>query len=317
MRIFGGSGSQKLTQNICTNLGTRMGASETMTFADGNTFVRILENVRGIDTYLVQSTVFPSNDTFMEALFYIDALKRASAKSVTAVIPYFSYAKGDKKDEPRVSIRARVCAEALESVGVDRIVTIDLHAPQIQGFFRKPVDNLSALPLLAEGLEKNGLKDVVIVSADAGFTKDARRFASYYNCPVAIADKRRVAHDDNAEVLGVLGDVDGKVAVIVDDFAISCKTLVETASRLMEIGATNVYAAITHGVFAEGASELLERSCLSKIFITDSIESQPEPLSSKVEVISVARLLSEAIRRIDHGESISSMFNWETHKPLG
>ena len=312
--IFGGSASSRLTAKVCEYLAIKPGSSEAFQFAEGNTFVRILQNVRGRDTFIVQSTVFPSNDSFMELLFYIDALKRASAKSVTAVIPYFSYAKGDKKDEPRVSIRAKVCADALVVAGVDRIITLDLHSPQIQGFFGVPVDNLYALPILAEGLVNERLQDTVIVAADAGFAKEARRFASYLGTDVAIADKRRLAHDDSAEVMGVLGDVAGRTAVIVDDFAISCKTMVGTAAQLLEKGATQVYAAITHGVFAGDSMRLIQESKIEKLFVTDTIESQPVVFSDKVEVLSVGGILGEAISRIHRSESISAMFEWEVSK---
>jgi len=310
MLVFSGNGSRKLTARICQELGINPSRNETIEFAEGNTFVRLLENVRGKDTYIVQTTVFPANHNFMELLFYIDALKRASAASVTAVIPYFSYAKGDKKDEPRVSIRARVCADALQVAGVDRVVTMDLHAPQIQGFFSVPVDNLTALPVLAEGLRGLGLKNVVIVAADSGFAKSARQFASYYGAPVAIADKMRMAHDDSAEVLGVLGDVAGKVAVIVDDFAISCKTLAQTAAKLIDMGATQVHAAITHGVFTPEAMRLVEDSKITRLLVTDTIETQEVEFSSKVETVSVAWLFAEAIKRIHNGESVSSLFDW-------
>jgi len=311
--IFAGQGSRKLTERICNQLGLPVGLNETITFSEGNTFVRILENVRGRDTFIIQTTVFPTNDNFMELLFYVDALKRASARSVTAVIPYFSYAKGDKKDEPRVSIRARVCADALEAAGVDRVVTIDLHAPQIQGFFSVPVDNLMALPILADRIMEemnDNVDEMVIVAADTGFAKEAREFATYMGSPVAIADKMRVAHDDSAEVLGILGSVEGKKAVIVDDFAISCRTLCGTAQELLDMGATEVYAAITHGVFSKSAMDLLLESKISKLFVTDTIETQPAPLCDRIETVSVDGLLSEAIRRIGKGESLSSMFDW-------
>jgi ribose-phosphate pyrophosphokinase len=314
--IFAGRGSQRLTGKICANLGLPVGKNETITFSEGNTFVRICENVRGWETFIVQTTVFPANDNFMELLFYVDALKRASARSVTAVIPYFSYAKGDKKDEPRVSIRARVCADALEAAGVDRVVTIDLHAPQIQGFFSVPVDNLMALPILAdrimEEMELVGgdTNELVVVAADTGFAKEAREYANYLQVPVAIADKTRAAHDDSAEVLGVLGSVEGRTAIIVDDFAISCKTLCGTADELLEMGATAVYAAITHGVFNSQSMELLDNSKITKMFVTDTIETQPTALSDRIDLVSVDGLLSEAIRRIGQGESLSSMFDW-------
>src|SRR5438132_2529392 len=189
--IFAGSASPRLTAAICHELGVEVGAGEVLRFPEGTLFVRVLENVRGRSVYLVQSTVFPTNANFMELLFWIDAFSRASADSVTAIVPYFSYAKGDKKDEPRVSIRARVCADAIEAAGADRVVTLDLHAPQIQGFFRIPVDDLAARPLLCDALLGEALSDPVVVSPDAGFAKRARMFASRLGAPLAIADKVR------------------------------------------------------------------------------------------------------------------------------
>jgi ribose-phosphate pyrophosphokinase len=253
MIIFAGSGSRILAGRISEYLGLKLGRNETITFSEGNTFVRVQENVRGRKVYLVQSTVFPANDHFMELLFWIDALKRASADSVTAIIPYFSYAKGDKKDEPRVSIRARVCSDAIEAAGADRVVTMDLHSPQIQGFFRIPVDNLYALPVLCERIKEMKLKNMIIVSPDTGFAAQARRYASYLRTSVAIGDKERVAHDEKAEVLEIIGDVEGKTAIIVDDFTISGGTLVRAALRLKEKGANEIYAMISHGVFAAGS----------------------------------------------------------------
>jgi ribose-phosphate pyrophosphokinase len=255
--------------------------------------------------YLVQSTVFPTNDLFMELLFWIDALKRASAESVTVLMPYFSYAKGDKKDEPRVSIRARVCADAIEAAGADRVVTLDLHAPQIQGFFRIPVDVLQAMPVLCEAVQRLALSDLVVVSPDAGFAKQARGYASLLRTPLAIADKRRTGHDERAEIFDVIGEVRGKTALIVDDFTISAGTLTDAASKLMDRGASAVYATVSHGVFAEGSMQRLEQSPIRKLFTTDSIETQPVKLSPRVEVVSIAPLLGEAIRRIHNRESIS------------
>ncbi len=277
-------------------------------FSEGTLFVRVLENVRGRNVYLIQSTVFPANDHLVELLFWIDALKRASAASVTAVVPYFSYAKGDKKDEPRVSIRARVCADAIEAAGVDRVVTMDLHAPQIQGFFRVPVDDLYALPYLCEAIEGLGLLDPVVVAPDAGFAKRARRFARRLAAPLAIADKMREDHDESAEVMEVIGDVSGKDAVIVDDFTTSAGTLAEAARSLTERGSRSVSAAITHGVFAPGSMERLEASPIERLIATDTVEAQPVVLSGKVSIVSVAPLFAEAIRRIDSRESISGLF---------
>ncbi len=307
--LFAGSASQKLARAIAAYLDRQLGASETLRFSEGNLFVRILENVRGRDVFLVQGTAFPANDNFMELLFWIDAFKRASAASVSAVIPYFSYAKGDKKDEPRVSIRARVCADAIEAAGADRVVTLDLHAPQLQGFFRIPVDDLYALPVLCDAIATQNLTDLVVVAPDAGYAKKARQWANRLNAPTAIADKRRTAHDETAEILDVLGSVEGMTALIVDDFTISGGTLVDAARALVDRGAASVYAAVSHGLLAGVASERLDDSPIEKLFITDSVETQPATLSSKVEVVSVAPLFGEAIRRIASRESISVLFD--------
>jgi ribose-phosphate pyrophosphokinase len=307
--LFAGSASQNLGRAIARYLDRELGASETLRFSEGNLFVRVLENVRGRDVFLVQGTAFPANDNFMELLFWIDAFKRASAASVSAVIPYFSYAKGDKKDEPRVSIRARVCADAIEAAGADRVVTLDLHAPQLQGFFRIPVDDLYARPVLCDAIATQGLRDLVVVAPDAGYAKKARQWANRLNAPTAIADKRRTAHDETAEILEVLGSVEGKTALIVDDFTISGGTLVDAARALIDRGAVSVYAAVSHGLLAGDASERLDDSPIEKLFITDSVETQPATLSAKVEVVSVAPLFGEAIRRIASRESISVLFD--------
>ena len=306
--VFGGSGSPKLTRKICDYLNVTPGEREVLRFSEGNLFVRVKENVRGRPVYLVQSMVFPANDHFMELLFWIDALKRASAESVTVVLPYFSYAKGDKKDEPRVSIRARVCADAIEAAGADRVVTLDLHAPQIQGFFRIPVDDLYALPVLGSAILDKHLSDLVVVSPDTGFAKQARKYASFLGTSLAIADKQRKAHDERAEVLEIIGEVRGKTALIVDDFTISGGSLVGAANKLVERGAKAIYAAVSHGVFSEGSMERLDKSPIEHLLVTDSIETQPVTLSPKVEVVSVAPLFGEAIRRIHNKESISVLF---------
>ena len=244
----------------------------------------------------------------MELLFWIDALKRASAISVTAVLPYFSYAKGDKKDEPRVSIRARVCADAIEAAGADRVVTMDLHAPQVQGFFHIPVDDLYALPVLCEAIEQKAFPNLVVVSPDSGFVAKARKFAKRFHAPLAVADKERVDHTEHAEILSIIGDVRDRTALLVDDFVISGGTLVQAAIALKEFGANSVYAAVTHGVFADQTIEALDDSPIELLFVTNTVEPRTEVLSPKVEVVSVGPLLGEAIRRIHQRESISVLF---------
>lgn len=306
--VFGGSASRRLAGAICNHLGVPPGDCEVMLFSEGNLFVRVNENVRGRHVYIVQSTAFAANDNFMELLFWLDALKRASAASVTAVVPYFSYAKGDKKDEPRVSIRARVCADAIEAAGADRVVTLDLHAPQIQGFFRVPVDDLYAMPVLCQAIRAKALRNLVVVSPDVGFAKKARRYATALGAPLAIADKERADHGERAEVLEIIGHVEGKTALVVDDFSISGGTLCEVADELMARGARRVHVAITHGVFTGGAMVRIGRSPITSILMTDSVEGQPGQLSDKVHIISVAPLFAEAIRRIHARESISVLF---------
>ncbi len=308
MMVFSGSGSRKLTRNICKYLGLEPGKGEVIHFSEGNTFVRVQENVRGRRVYLVQSTAFPANDNFMELLFWIDAFKRASAEEVTVIMPYFSYAKGDKKDDLRVSIRARVCADAIEAAGADRFVTLDFHAPQLQGFFKIPVDDLYAFPILCDAVQKKNISDLVVVSPDTGFVKQARRYARRLDTPIAIADKERIGHDETVEVLEIIGNVEGKTALLVDDLANSAGTLTEAAEKLMERGAKAVLAMVSHGALSKGANQKIDNSVIQTLIITDSIETQPEKFSSKVEVVSVAPLFGEAIRRIHNRESISLLF---------
>lgn len=308
LMIFPGEASRELTTKICDFLGTPVRRAQTRTFSDGNTFVQVGENVRGRDVFVVQSTIHRTNDRFMELLFWIDAFKRASAATVTAVIPYFSYGKGDKKDEPRVSIRARVCADAIEVAGCDRVVSMDLHAPQIQGFFRIPVDNLYGLPDLGKQVIADAGGDIVVVAPDTGFAEEARQFARYLHVPVAIGVKHRLGHDEKSMVLDVMGDVEGKTALIVDDFVISGSTLIEAARDLVEKGAVRVMAAVTHGVFSPGSMAKLNNSPLERVYVTDTVENRPEPLIDKVKVVSVAACFGEAIRRISRRESVSAMF---------
>ena len=306
--LIAGSASRRLGQDIADYLDHPLGACETLRFSDGNVFVRVLENVRGRDVFLVQGTSRPANDNFMELLFWVDALKRASASSVTVVMPYFSYAKGDKKDEPRVSIRARVCADAIEAAGADRVLTMDLHAPQLQGFFRIPVDDLYAMPVLCDAIAAKHIERLVVVSPDAGFAKKARLWADRLGVPLAIADKRRVDHSETAEITELIGSVEGCQALIVDDFTISAGTLVDAARVLIERGAVGVHAAVTHGLLTPKASARLDESPIERLFVTDTIELPADELSAKVEVVSVAGLFGEAIRRIANRESISKLF---------
>ena len=311
LKIFAGRASEGLGKAICDQLGTQVARAETLQFSEGNVFVRVLENVRGRDVFIVQGSEFPVNDNFMELLFWIDAFKRASANQVTAVIPFFSYAKGDKKDEPRVSIRARVCADCIEAAGADRVLTMDLHSPQIQGFFKIPVDHLYATPVLVDYFRKKQIPDLVVASPDVGFGKQANRFANLMNAPVVYGNKARRSHDERAEVLDVIGEVDGKNVLIVDDFTISGGTLIEMANACKERGAKDIYACMTHGVFAKGTTAKLARSPIKELVFTDTIGYRFEPLAPCCKVISVAGLFAEAILSIHRRESVSRLFEFE------
>ncbi|GIN57651.1 ribose-phosphate pyrophosphokinase [Lederbergia ruris] len=308
IKIFGGSTGKSFAQKMCDYIGIELGKSEVLTFSDGNIFVKINETVRDHDVYLVQPIGLQPNDEFTEILFWMDAFKRASANSVTAIIPYFGYAKGDKKDEPRVSIRARAYAECIELAGADRILTMDLHSSQIQGFFKKPVDHLFALPILSDYIQNMRIEELVVVSPDVGFAKEARNFATSLQVPVAIGDKMRKSHDENAKVLEIIGDVQGKNALIVDDFSISGGTLVDLAKGLKERGANKIYAALSHLMLTEAAVEKIENSPIELVIGTDSVENEAT-LSKKIKTISVAPLFAEAVVRIHNRESISSLFD--------
>ena len=311
LKIFRGSASHSLGRAICEQIGIEPARSETMTFSEGNVFVRVLENVRGRDVFIVQGTEYPVNDNFMELLFWIDAFKRASATQVTAVIPFFSYAKGDKKDEPRVSIRARVCADCIEAAGADRVLTMDLHSAQIQGFFSIPVDHLYATPILTEYFRKKQIPDLVVASPDVGFGKQANRFAKMMDAPVVYGNKSRKFHNERAEVLNVVGEVNGKNVLIVDDFTISGGTLIEMALACKERGAKDIYACVTHGVFSKGSAAKIAKSPIKELVITDTIGYRFEELAPSCKVVSVASMFAEAILSIHRRESVSRLFEFE------
>ena len=308
LAILAGSANPVFARRIADSLGVRLTPCEAQIFSEGNVFVRILENVRGRDTFVIQGVHRPVNDNFVELLFWIDALKRASASQVTAVIPYFSYAKGDKKDEPRVSIRARVCADAIEAAGADRVLTMDLHSPQIQGFFSVPVDHLYARSVLCDHIRTLSIPDLVICSPDVGFAKSASAFANLLGVPVVIGNKQRKDHSERAQVLEVIGSVDGCNVLMVDDFTITGGSLVSMAEVLKARGAKDVYAAVSHGVLSAGAVTVIEQSPIRRMFMTDTIEPAAEPHSSKIEMISVAPLFAQAIRSIHDRTSVSMLF---------
>ena len=313
IKIFAGDSGKAFALKMCSYLGVPLCPTETLRFSEGNSYVKIGEHVRDAELYLVQpighcaGSPGGANDDFVELLFWMDAFKRSGAKYVTAVIPYFSYAKGDKKDEPRVSIRARVVAESIELAGADRIITMDLHAPQIQGFFKKPVDHLYARPVLVSCIESLGIEDLTIVAPDAGFLKNARRFAACLNLPIAIADKTRCCHDERADILEIFGEVRGRNAMIVDDFSLSGGTLVELSKRLKERGAKRVLACLSHLPLSEAGRRNIEASELELVISTDSVPAASAFDPSRYWIVSVAPLFAEVVGRMQNRQPIGDL----------
>jgi len=308
LALLAGSANKIFAQRVADELGVRLTPCEAHYFSEGNVFVRILENVRGRDCYIIQGTHNPVNDNFMELLFWVDALKRASAQQVTAVVPFFSYAKGDKKDEPRVSIRARVCADAIEAAGADRCLMMDLHTPQIQGFFHIPVDHLYARYVVCDHIRTLDIPNLVVCSPDIGFAKSASAYAYYLGVPVVIGNKTRHDHSEQAHVLELIGDVRNKNVLIVDDFTISGGTMFAMADVLKQRGANDIYAAVSHGALSKGVAQKFANSSIKQLFITDTIEPQNDPLPHNITVVSVARLFAEAIQSIHDRTSVSQLF---------
>ena len=309
IKIFAGSTGVTFAKRMCKYLGADIGRSEVIHFSDGNIFIRIQETVRDKDVYLIQPIGLDPNNELVEILFWMDAFKRASANSITAIIPYFGYAKGDKKDEPRVSIRARVCADCIEMTGADRVITMDLHSPQVQGFFRIPTDHLLSLPILCEYVKGLDFSDnLVVVSPDAGFAKTARKFADYLGTPVAIGDKTRTGHDENAQILELIGDVEGKNCMIVDDFTISGGTLVDIAKVLKAKGAKRIIATLAHNMLREKGVKKIEDSPIEMLISTDTVENPFLMASQKMVTVSVAPLFAEAVLRIHEKVTVSPLF---------
>jgi len=310
MKIFSGGAHPALTAEICRYLKVRKGKILLDRFSDREIRCQILENVRGRDVYIVQPTCSPTNESIMELLIMLDAFRRASVHTATVVIPYFGYARQDRKDRPRVAITAKLVADLLEKAGADRVLTMDLHAAQIQGYFNVPVDNLYGTPALIPHLKKNRkIRNPVVVSPDAGGVERARAFAKKLDCALAIVDKRRDA-PNVAKVMNVIGDVSGLDAIIVDDMVDTAGTLTETADALMKMGATSVSACCVHAVLSGPALERIGNSSLSNLIVTNTIPLSPEAAKmDKISVVSIAHLLGEAIKRICEDRSVTILFN--------
>ena len=308
--LYSGNANQDLARKIAAYLGRELGNVEVFEFANENIFVKILENVREKDVFIVQPTCHPVNQSIMELLIMIDAFKRASAGRITAVIPFYAYGRSDKKDQPRVPITARLIADMITVAGADRVLTMDLHQGQIQGFFNIPVDELTAVHMLSRYFLDKHLEDCVVVT-DLGFAKRARAFAELLDAPLAIIEKRRVGNLDRAELMNVIGDVKGKRAIIVDDEIDTAGTLVEIVRALDREGVDEIYACATHGVLSDPAVDRIAASKVREVVFTDSVPLPERKRLAKITTLSVAPLIGEAIRRIHRGESVGALFSSE------
>ncbi|MCC6921225.1 MAG: ribose-phosphate pyrophosphokinase [Alphaproteobacteria bacterium] len=310
MKLISGNSNRPLAEGIAKNLGIQLVRANVRRFADHEVFVEILENVRGEDVFVMQSTSFPANDNVMELLIVMDALRRASARRITAVIPYFGYARQDRKAGPRTPISAKLVANLITEAGANRVLTVDLHAGQIQGFFDIPTDNLFAAPVFDRDIEARiGTENLIMVSPDVGGVLRTRALAKRLNADLAIIDKRRERAGES-EVMNVIGDVQGRTCILVDDIVDSAGTLCNAAEALMSKGATRVFAYATHAVLSGGAVERVSKSMLQSLVVTNSIEPTPDVKACKqIRIIDIAGLLGEAMRRITNEESVSSLFD--------
>ncbi|MDO8533041.1 MAG: ribose-phosphate pyrophosphokinase [Dehalococcoidia bacterium] len=308
LRVFTGNAHPDLAKAICEYLRQPVGRAEVFEFSNENTFVRIMENIRGRDVFIVQPLCSPVNKSIVELLIFLDAAKRASADRITAVVPYYAYGRSDKKDQPRVPITARLIADILSVAGANRVLTLDLHAGQIQGFFNIPVDELSALPMFARYFKDKNLPDLVVVATDVGISKKARDLAARLDAPLAIVEKRRVGNNDKTETLNVIGDVRNKTAVLFDDEIDTAGSITNAAAALREEGARDVFACATHPVLSGPAVERIAASAITEVVVSDSIPVPEWKRPRNLTVLSIAPLLGEAMRRIHTGTSVGAMF---------
>ena len=309
LKVFTGNAHPALAGDICEYLEKPQGQCEVFEFSNENIFVRFLENIRARDVFLVQPIASPVNTRLMELFIMIDAAKRASAGRITAVVPYYSYGRSDKKDQPRVPITARLVANFIETAGADRLLTIDLHAGQVQGFFNIPVDELTALSLLAHYFHDKKLGDLTVVATDVGDARRARNMADRLGAPIAIVEKRRIGNREKVEAVNIIGDVEGARALIVDDEVDTAATLVATAEIVLRNGAREVHACAIHPILSGPAVQRIEESSIKELVVTDTIPLTPEKRLPKITMLSVAPLLGEAIRRIHTGRSVGALFD--------
>ena len=311
IKIFACPTAEKFTQEMCDYLKIPMGKMNVMKFKNDNTFVQIEETVREQDVYIVQTTMPPVNERVMELLISIDALKRASVKNINVVLPYYLYSRSDKKDQPRIPVTAKLMQELLEAAGATRVITCDLHNPAIQAYFNINCDRLSAQNILQKYFKEKNLKNMVIVATDAGSSKKAYKYSEYFNCPIALIDKRRSGNDDRAIASSVIGEVRNKEAIIFDDEVDTAGSLIETARILEENGAKEIYAGCTHGILSANAVKRVQDSPIKELVITNTIPLPKEKQIDKIKVLTIAPLFAEAIKRINEAKPIGELFALE------
>ena len=311
IKIFACNSAEDFTKEICENLGLEMGKKDSFKFANDNSFVQLKETVREKDVYIVQTTQPPVNERIMELLITVEAAKRAGAKRITAVLPYFMYSRSDKKDQSRVPVTAKLMATLLESAGVNHVLTCDLHNPAIQAYFNIICDRVTAKHLLEKYFESKKLENLVVVATDAGSSKKAYKYSKYFECPLALIDKRRESNNDNAVATNIIGDIEGKTALIFDDEVSTAGTLVEAAHILQKHGAKEIYAGATHGVLVGPAIERIEKSPIKELVVTNTIPLEEEKRIDKIKVVSIAPLFAEAIKRLNEAKPLGDLFEYD------
>ena len=311
IKIFACNTAEEFTKEICDCLKLPLGERDSFKFKNDNNFIQLKETVRDYDVYVVQTTEPPVNERIMELLIMIDTLKRASAKRITAVLPYYMYSRSDKKDQPRIPVTAKLMAQLLEAAGADRVITCDLHNAAIQSYFNISCDRLSGKQLLEKYFQNKNLKDIVVVATDAGSSKKAYKYSEYFECPLALIDKRRESNNDKAVATNIIGDVEGKTALIFDDEVSTAGTLVEAANILKAHGAKEIYAGATHGVLVGPAIERIQNSPIKELVVTNTIPLEDEKRIDKIKTVSIAPLFAEAIKRINEGQPLGDLFEYD------
>ena len=311
IKIFACNSAEDFTEKICENLGVKPGERTSFKFANDNSFVQLKETVRGKDVYIVQTTMPPVNERIMELLIMIETAKRAGAKRITAVLPYFMYSRSDKKDQSRVPVTAKLMAKILEAAGANKVLTCDLHNSAIQAYFDIVCDRVTGKLLLQEYFKNKNLEDIVVVATDAGSSKKAYKYSTFFECPMALIDKRRESNNDNAQATNIIGDVKGKTALIFDDEVSTAGTLVEAAKILKEHGAKEIYAGATHGILVGPAIERIKNSPIKELVVTSTVPVEEEKMIDKIKIVSIEPLFAEAIKRLNEDKPIGDLLEYD------